>query len=452
MFRTASAGLSRGATLLLGALTGGLFVGAMLVASADNGAGAITACVKENGDIRIVDHARECRRRESPLVWDVEGSAGPQGPAGVAGPPGEAGPAGEPGAPGPEGPRGQTGPVGPAGPMGPPGDGGALPASCTAAGGYAGSVAVEFDGAGIGTIRCVPADADADGWSTDQDCDDGDPNVNPGVPEAPGNGIDDNCNSAIDEFDGSDMDGDGFTTTSEPFDCDDNNAAVNPGMSEVVGNGIDDNCDGQIDDVGGTDGDGDGFNSDSPPFDCNDSDPAINPGAAEVLGNGLDDNCDGQVDEGMGADSDRDGYFTDGGDPDCDDANPSINPGAPELFNGIDDNCNGAVDDVDAAAVWVTPSSLTVPADEPAFISVSFNGSGIAALESFTITGTGAGAFAAEWDCGNQAQGDGAECFITVTRAGTPAGHAQAEIYWYQIDPTGFAGPTQVSVVELLVE
>ncbi len=111
-----------------------------------------------------------------------------------------------------------------------------------------------------------------------------------------------------------DMDGDGYLVD---VDCDDLNPEINPGAIEVC-NGIDDNCNGLIDDgitynvwyadtdldgygdittaVSTCDGAPEGYIADS--TDCNDVINAINPGAIEIC-NGIDDNCDGNIDEGI---------------------------------------------------------------------------------------------------------------------------------------------------------
>jgi hypothetical protein len=100
--------------------------------------------------------------------------------------------------------------------------------------------------------------------------------------------------------------------------------------------------------------------------DCDDDDAAVHPDAAEAC-NDQDDNCDGQVDEGLTvttwyADDDADGF----GDPDdtvdgcaapagatadaqdCDDSNGDVNPDATERCNGVDDDCDGETDPVDS--------------------------------------------------------------------------------------------------------
>ncbi len=51
-----------------------------------------------------------------------------------------------------------------------------------------------------GTIRDLDSDGYGDGETcAGDDCDDGDPNINPGMPEACGDGVDNNCNDVIDE-------------------------------------------------------------------------------------------------------------------------------------------------------------------------------------------------------------------------------------------------------------
>jgi len=85
-------------------------------------------------------------------------------------------------------------------------------------------------------------DVDEDGYDTISDCNDNDPDVNPGAMEIC-DGIDQDCDGVIDN--GFDMDLDGYTTCQG--DCDDDNPSVNPGASEVPGNGVDDDCDGSID-------------------------------------------------------------------------------------------------------------------------------------------------------------------------------------------------------------
>jgi hypothetical protein len=88
----------------------------------------IVGCVKKgNGDVRIVDKARDCKRSEYALSWSKQGPVGPRGALGPAGPQGAqgvigpAGPAGAQGPSGAPGDQGQTGPQGPAGPQGRPG-------------------------------------------------------------------------------------------------------------------------------------------------------------------------------------------------------------------------------------------------------------------------------------------------------------------------------------------
>jgi hypothetical protein len=58
--------------------------------------GAIHACYRANGNLRLVDKS-SCTSGETALTWN---QTGPQGPAGTPGPQGAPGPQGQPGAPG----------------------------------------------------------------------------------------------------------------------------------------------------------------------------------------------------------------------------------------------------------------------------------------------------------------------------------------------------------------
>ena len=140
-----------------------------------------------------------------------------------------------------------------------------------------------------------------------------------------------------------DADQDGFTSD---MDCDDNDPYVNPGMEEICDDFMDNNCNGQLDEGcsgGETDNDNDGFTIS---MDCNDNDANINPNAMEICGDSVDNNCNVFVDEGCGGgliDFDMDGYYSNS---DCNDMDYMINPGMPEICaDMIDNNCNGVVDE-----------------------------------------------------------------------------------------------------------
>ena len=196
-----------------------------------------------------------------------------------------------------------------------------------------------------------------------------------------------------------DADGDGYHGTEAPptcdvpeghglvaDDCDDTDIAVNPAVVSDTCDGVDSDCDGAVDeDLGGAsfmlypDHDGDGFGSNEhagteacePTVgwvevrgDCDDDEPIVHPGATETC-NAVDDDCNGTVDDvltGMPAwyaDADGDGFG--GGVPleqcdpvsghvlvdgDCDESDPAIHPDAPDYCDdGLDSNCDGIVED-----------------------------------------------------------------------------------------------------------
>ncbi len=246
--------------------------------------------------------------------------------------------------------------------------------------------AVDADGDGVASIRCV----DLRGEPLGRDCDDDDEGAFPGALEV--------CHLAgeVEDCDpssrgGLDADEDGFEDarccngvgpSACGDDCNDAARGAHPGATEVC-NGADDDCDGRIDE-GVTvtvyrDADGDGRGVASEPIaacaetsgysvhddDCDDTSALRSPVLPEVC-DGIDNDCDGTPDPADGAgvapwyrDSDGDGF----GDPelsvlscavppggysllgtDCDDAAAAIHPGQAERCNGIDDDCNGRAD------------------------------------------------------------------------------------------------------------
>ena len=187
------------------------------------------------------------------------------------------------------------------------------------------------------------------------DCDDADDAVNPDATETWYDGVDQDCG----DDDDYDQDADGFAdaayaddyTGSLPVtDCDDGDVAVNPDATENWYDGVDQDC-GDDDDY---DQDADGYadaayaseyTGSLPVTDCDDGDGSVNTEAADSVGNSVDDNCDG-VD---GVDADGDGQAsTDSGGDDCADDDAAVFLGASDdVGDGIDTSCDG-VDGIDS--------------------------------------------------------------------------------------------------------
>ncbi|MEL6349175.1 MAG: putative metal-binding motif-containing protein [Myxococcota bacterium] len=259
----------------------------------------------------------------------------------------------------------------------------------------------------VGCDEGSTVDADADGFTDDVDCNDGNAAVNPDALEYCDN-IDNNCDGTVDEPGAvnakvyyADTDGDNYGdpateikacsetdgVSKDNTDCDDTNAGSYPGGVEIC-DGLDNNCDGNTDEFTASDAvtwyfdkDGDGFGTSSPTQvacaqpdgyvdntdDCNDGNADVFPGATETC-NGLDDDCNNEIDdEPDGAplwyeDKDNDGYGGLGEDPiavcqrpsgysgtndDCDDTTATVRPDAAELCDGVDNDCDTLVDDTD---------------------------------------------------------------------------------------------------------
>jgi len=174
-------------------------------------------------------------------------------------------------------------------------------------------------------------DNDADGYASDEDCNDDDAAINPAADEIC-DGIDNDCDEGIDDdaidaitfFTDADEDGYGDAATEaaaceQPSgtvdngdDCDDENADINPDGVEVC-DGADNDCNDEIDDnptdpltfYEDADADGygnpdstteaceaaDGWTADN--TDCDDGEPNANPGLTEECDDGIDNDCDG---------------------------------------------------------------------------------------------------------------------------------------------------------------
>ena len=159
------------------------------------------------------------------------------------------------------------------------------------------------------SVTCVGetiTDADGDGFDAGVgpglDCDDSNAAINPAAEETWYNGIDNDCTCALaprcSDYD-QDLDGyDHINFNGDPdnhgADCNDVNPDINPGEVDVWYDGYDTNCDFAND----NDQDGDGYSSSehtAAGTDCNDLDPEINSEGIESY-DGEDNDCDGDTD------------------------------------------------------------------------------------------------------------------------------------------------------------
>jgi hypothetical protein len=195
------------------------------------------------------------------------------------------------------------------------------------------------DGYGLSSDILTACEAPSGYAAAPGDCDDEDPDVNPGASEAWYDGVDQDCDGADDyDYDADGYGADGFGGD----DCDDEDPEVNPDASERWYDGVDQDCSGGSD----YDADGDGQDSDSyGGEDCDDADDSVYTGAPDTPYDGVIQDCSHSSDY----DADGDGYDSlDWGGDDCDDARSDTNPGAEEeWYDGVDQDCDGQDDDQD---------------------------------------------------------------------------------------------------------
>ncbi len=196
-----------------------------------------------------------------------------------------------------------------------------------------------------GVLACGTCNAPGAGSCDCNDAADGGALVYPGRLESC-NGVDDNCNSNVDE--GSGPNGkisrncyNGPANTQGKGTCVAGTQECNasPGGSESYGA-----CVGQVV-------------------------PTNPPDGGEVTCNGLDDDCDGVKDDGFDVDNDTFvtcaacAFAADAGLCDCNDGDFAIKPGAVEICDTVDQNCNSRLDDVPPRRCFSDPAGM-IPAPD----------------------------------------------------------------------------------------
>ncbi|MBW2255036.1 MAG: hypothetical protein JRI25_10615 [Deltaproteobacteria bacterium] len=265
---------------------------------------------------------------------------------------------------------------------------------------------IDQDCSGTDTVTCF-VDDDQDGFGTDVgttvladdgscdtsdresendfDCDDTNPDIYLGAPEIPGDGIDQNCDTADTPPCYLDTDADGFGDplnlvvdaacdsdgrTKDNTDCDDDDGTVYPDADEL--------CDGQLNDCGDSmlpaeaDHDGDHYvecDIDEDGWDgavdivggldCDDTEDTVYPDAPELC-DGLHNDCPESGWPNLPADEidDDDDFYVECdldvligawgnaetpaviGGGDCDDTEDTVYPGASEECDGLHNNCS----------------------------------------------------------------------------------------------------------------
>ncbi|MEC7984685.1 MAG: putative metal-binding motif-containing protein [Myxococcota bacterium] len=300
-----------------------------------------------------------------------------------------------------------------------------------------------YDRDGDGYFDASNPDCEATYDAADLDCDDLDPEINPGASEINCDGIDNDCNGET--LDESDIDGDGYTSCE---DCADSIPTINPGMTEVPCDNLDNDCNEATPDS--SDVDEDGY---SDCEDCADDDPNINPGMTEVECNGIDDDCDEETLDGEDLDGD--------GSPgclDCDDSNALNFPENIETCDGMDNDCDALIDELeecepedDYSDTWIVipPVSFSCASN-----SVTINLSALEIIDAYPVilvsglSGTQPGSMsgefisATEFEATNFISSGGAGCDETYTITGTFTSSTSFEATftaaYYDASGTGF--------------